>query len=249
MPLAPHVVGIDRPDTDLPLLLADLHADLEVGTRATLRLEPTIGVGWGRERAADLLVGAGFGVLAEARLEGAIVEIDVERLRSLPDSVAPGMRLLTVGLNPSPASADSGVGYHRPGNRFWPAVLAAGLVSIDRDPGHALVHHGLGMTDLVRRTTARADEVDPDEFREGFERVERLCAWLRPAAACFVGLGGWRIVADRKAVAGVQDRTLGGVPVYVMPSTSGLNAHSRLDDLTAHFRAAGKLADRPGNRC
>ena len=98
------------------------------------------------------------------------------------------------------------------------------------------------MTDLVRRTTARADEVTPDEFREGFARVDRLCAWLRPLAACFVGLGGWRTVADRKAVAGVQDRTLGGVPVYVMPHTSGLNAHSRLEDLIAHFRAAGELA-------
>lgn len=170
------------------------------------------------------------------------MEVDVERRHSLPDTVSPGMRLLVVGLNPSPASADSGVGYHRPGNRFWPAVLAAGVATVDRDPRHALAHHGLGMTDLVRRTTVRADEVAPDEFREGFARVDRLCAWLRPLAACFVGLGGWRTVADRKAVAGVQDRTLGGVPVYVMPHTSGLNAHSRLEDLIAHFRAAGELA-------
>jgi TDG/mug DNA glycosylase family protein len=58
-----------------------------------------------------------------------------------------------------------------------------------------------------------------------------------------VGLGGWRVVADRRAVAGVQERTLGGTPVYVMPHTSGLNAHSRLDDLTAHLRSAARLAD------
>ena len=243
MPLPHHRLGAGRTDTDLPLLLAGLHAGLDVGTRATLRLEPLIGGGWGPDRAADLVVGAGFVVLGETRTGNNAVEVDIERQRSLPDTVAPGMRLLVVGLNPSPASAASGVGYHRPGNRFWPAVLAAGVATVDRDPRHALAHHGLGMTDLVRRTTARADEVAPDEFREGFARVERLCAWLRPLAACFVGLGGWRVVADRHAVAGVQDRTLGGVPVYVMPHTSGLNAHSRLEDLTGHLRAAGELAD------
>ena len=242
MPLPQHVLGISRPDTDLPLLLADLHAGLDLGNRSTLRLEPAIGDGWGLDRASDLVVGAGFVALGGTLTDGNAVEVDVERRHSLPDTVSPGMRLLVVGLNPSPASADSGVGYHRPGNRFWPAVLAAGVATVDRDPRHALAHHGLGMTDLVRRTTVRADEIAPDEFREGFARVDRLCAWLRPLAACFVGLGGWRTVADRKAVAGVQDRTLGGVPVYVMPHTSGLNTHSRLEDLIAHFRAAGELA-------
>ena len=243
MPLSPHTVGGGGPTTDLPLALADLHASLAVGVRLDLRLDPVPDDAWGCQRALDLVVGAGFTGVGEARPVGSAVEVPVERRRSLPDTVAPGMRLLVVGLNPSPASADSGVGYHRPGNRFWPAVLAAGVATADRDPRHALAEHGLGMTDLVRRTTARADEVDVDEFREGFARVERLCAWLRPRAACFVGLGGWRVVVDRKAVAGVQERTLGGTPVYVMPHTSGLNAHSRLDDLTAHLRSAARLAD------
>jgi TDG/mug DNA glycosylase family protein len=166
------------------------------------------------------------------------------RIHSLPDIVAAQMRLLIVGLNPSPYSADHSIGYARPGNRFWPAALAAGIVSVDRDPRHALQHHGLGMTDLVRRTTQRADELDRAEFVSGFERVERLTAWLKPQAVCFVGLGGWRAVVDRKASSGGQDRTLGDRPVYVMPHTSGLNAHCRLEDLVAHFRAAAELADR-----
>ena len=100
------------------------------------------------------------------------------------------------------------------------------------------------MTDLVRRTTSRADEVDSGEYRAGAERVERLVAWLRPRAVCFVGLGGWRTVVDRQAIAGVQDRTFGGRPVYLMPHTSGLNTHSRLTDLVEHLREAGRLADR-----
>ena len=176
-------------------------------------------------------------------MEHADIFLDMVRIHSLPDIVAAGMRLLIVGLNPSPYSADHSIGYARPGNRFWPAALAAGIVSVDRDPRHALHHHGLGMTDLVRRTTQRADELERAEFVSGFERVERLTTWLKPQAVCFVGLGGWRAVVDRKASSGVQERTLGGRPVYVMPHTSGLNAHSRLEDLATHFQLAAELAD------
>ncbi len=81
------------------------------------------------------------------------------------------MRLLVCGLNPSVYSADAGRGFARPGNRYWPAALAAGIVSRDRDTRHALLHHGVGMTDLVKRATPRADELTIDEYRDGVERV------------------------------------------------------------------------------
>ncbi len=237
------MIGAGRATSDLPLLLADLHGSLRVGDEVEVVLAPEPDAGWGSERAVDLLVGAGFEAPRPPTGDGGRVTVRATRLRSLPDTVADDMRLLVVGLNPSPASADTGVGYARPGNRFWPAVLEAGLASVDRDPRHALAHHGLGMTDLVRRTTVRADEVDRDEYRRGAARVERLVGWLRPRAVCFVGLGGWRTVVDRHAVAGVQPDGFGGRPVYVMPHTSGLNAHSRLPDLVEHLRAAGRLAD------
>jgi TDG/mug DNA glycosylase family protein len=153
------------------------------------------------------------------------------------------MRLVVCGLNPSVFSADAGHGFARPGNRFWPAALAAGLVSKGHDPRHALVHHGIGMTDLVKRATPRADDLTPDEYQAGVERVGRLVEWLRPGAVVMVGLAGWRAAVDRKATAGVQPEPFGGRPLYVMPSTSGLNAHSRLDDLTTHLRSAATLAD------
>lgn len=148
------------------------------------------------------------------------------------------MRLLICGLNPSPASADAGVAFARPGNRFWPAALAAGVVSVDRDPVHALEHHGVGFTDLVSRVTRRADELTSDEYRDGLVALEALVADLQPEVVCFVGLAGWRATGHRKAVAGWQDETVGGRPVYLMPSTSGLNAHAQLDDLTEHLRRA-----------
>ena len=179
----------------------------------------------------DLLEGAGFEVVGRGPLVA-------RRLRTLPDRVGPDLRLLVCGLNPSLHAADRGVGFARPGNRFWPAMLAAGLVTVDRDPTHALHEHGIGMTDLVKRATVAAAELRADEFVAGVARVERLCAWLRPRAVLLVGLAGWRAAVDRKATVGWQSRSLGGAPVYVMPSTSGLNASSQLPGFVEHLRTA-----------
>jgi len=188
-------------------------------------------------RIVDVLVGAGF------EPGGGAVPVRARRLRSLADTVGPGMRLLVCGLNPSIYSADVGVGYARPGNRFWPAAVEAGLVSRDRDPAHALDVHGVGITDLVKRATRTAAEVRPEEYGAGLARVKRLAAWLRPGAVCFVGLAGWRAAVDRRAVAGVQRGGIGGVPAYVMPSTSGVNASSTRAVLVEHLRAAAACAD------
>jgi TDG/mug DNA glycosylase family protein len=164
-------------------------------------------------------------------------------VRPLPDRIAPGLRLLVCGLNPSLHAVEAGVGYVTPGNRFWPAMLAADLVTRDRDPDHALREHGIGMTDLVARATPRAAELTTAEYRAGLAELEATCERYRPGAVCFVGLAGWRAAVDRRAVAGVQERRVGGRPAYVMPSTSGLNAATPLAVLVEHLRAAAALAD------
>jgi TDG/mug DNA glycosylase family protein len=148
------------------------------------------------------------------------------------------MRRLVVGLNPSEYSADVGHGFARPGNRFWPAALEAGVVTRTHDPVHALRVDGVGMTDLVKRSSPRADELTRDEFLQGTARLVRLVSWLEPRATCFVGLSGYRAAVNRKAVAGWQLEPFGGRPAYVMPNTSGVNAHARPADLAAHLHAA-----------
>lgn len=247
------------PERELPLALAELHAALEPGAPLDLHLfgkAPGESVGdafpgrrfafWERERLRDVVLGAGFAVeslRARTRAGHAVtLLVRARRARTLSDTVGPGMRLLVCGLNPSLYAADVGVAFARPGNRFWPAARRARLVSRERDPLAALREDGIGLTDLVKRATRRADELEAAEYREGLARVERLAAWLGPAAVCFVGLDGWRRAVDRRARPGPQPPQLGGRPVYLMPSTSGLNAHASLTDLTRHLRAAARLA-------
>jgi len=250
------------PRVDLPLALWDLHRSLAVGAVVDLQVlggdhegtdlpDDEVGgryfAAWARDDLVDVVTGAGFMIEDGSVIEdGDELRLRARRARTLADTVGPSMALLVCGLNPSPASADRGVGFARPGNRFWPAALAAGLVDRDRDAHRAVTVDGVGMTDLVKRTTRTAAELTVGEYRDGLARVERLVAWLRPGAVCFVGLAGWRSAVDRTATAGVQPGTFGDRPVYVMPSTSGLNGRSSLDDLTAHLRAARALADRPG---
>lgn len=252
---------VHLPKVRLPLALAHLHWALCPGAPFDLQVLsgeyegdrlPGDDVGgrffssWSPPDLSRLLPGAGLRVDV-VETEGDVVRARGVRDRSLPDTVAAGMRLLVCGLNPSGYAADRGVGYARPGNRFWPAAVAAGVVTRPRDPLHALAAHGVGMTDLVKRATASAASLAADEYRAGAERVEWLVRWLRPRAVCFVGLSGWRAAVDRRAVPGPQPRPFAGRPAYVMPSTSGLNAHASLADLTAHLAAAAALADRtPG---
>jgi double-stranded uracil-DNA glycosylase len=218
----------------VPMELARRHAAMLPGDRLDVTL-PAMP----RQRELDVAVGAGFGEVRvaqeQARSQTRIVAV---RLRSLADTVGPGMRMLTCGLNPSLYAADAGVGYARPGNRFWPALLAAGLATVDRDPVALLVDHHVGMTDLVKRATVGAGEISRAEFVDGIARVERLCGWLRPQVLYLVGLQGWRAGVDRRAVPGLQPNELGSVPVYVAPSTSGANARTSVADHVAHLQRA-----------
>jgi len=252
-------VHLDR--RHVPLALADLHRALAPGAPVEIHIfegdadfEPFSDDDfpgrrfsrWPEEWIAPLMEGAGFGLDSVERIDqhpkAATLIVRGRRARTLPDTVGPQMRLLICGLNPSVYAADAGAGFARPGNRFWPAALAAGLVSTDRDPRRALIDHGVGMTDLVKRATPRADALTADEYRRGLNRLKWLVGWLQPAAVCFVGLAGWRAAVDRKAKAGPQHQELAGRPVYVMPSTSGAAAGYQMADYVSHLQQAAAPA-------
>jgi TDG/mug DNA glycosylase family protein len=250
---------VHLPRAEVPLALRELHrvvapggtvglglfvGDLEFGPLPDDEFPGRRFSSWPTPLLTDVLTGAGFEIL---RFEvcGHEVEVVARRSHSLPDTVGADMRLLVVGLNPSPTAARLGVGFSGPGNRFWPAALAAGLITVERDPVAALVDRGVGMTDLVKRVTARAADLTVSEYEAGFARLERLASWLRPAVVCVVGLAGWRRAIDRRATPGPQRHRIGGRPTYLMPNPSGLNAHVTVEVLASHLRAAADLAADP----
>jgi TDG/mug DNA glycosylase family protein len=234
------------PTADLPIAFAELHRSLRVGGRFTVALavdeRPDATGTAPADRIRTLVEAAGFRIDESAVVESdgnfGRIEITATAMRAIPDHVDGAMRMLCCGLNPSLHAADAGVGYVTGSNRFWTAMARAGLSTRDRDPRHLLRHDHIGMTDLVKRPTARADELSKEEYVAGVDRLRRLCEWLRPASLAVVGLAGWRAAVDRRATVGWQDEPLGPTPVYVLPSTSGLNAGTSLDDLVDHLRRA-----------
>lgn len=248
---------VHLPRTEVPIALAELHRVMRIGAPGYLwvfegdeeaiqwkddRFAGRTFSYWPPELLRQTIQGAGFAledfIAWESELGYGQLMAPISRTWTLPDYVGPDMDLLICGLNPSPSSADSGVGFFKAGNRFWPAALRAGLVTRDRDPIHALRAHGIGMTDMVKRPTRRADELDKDEYQAGFQRLTNVVEWLQPKTICMVGLAGWRAAVNRTAQRGWQDETVGGRPVYLMPSTSGLNAHDTIDTLAEHLRSA-----------
>lgn len=165
----------------------------------------------------------------------------------IPDVVgAPGdVRLLLVGINPGLRSAETGRHFARPGNRFWPALYAAGITPrlFSPEEQDQLVDLGVGITNLVARPSAAAAEVTPAELRDGARRLEALVAAHRPALVAILGLTAYRVAFARpKAAAGPQPERLATAQLWVLPNPSGLNAHTKPADHAVGLRAAAVAA-------
>lgn len=163
--------------------------------------------------------------------------------KRVPDLVAKNLIVLFAGINPGLYTAAIGHHFGRPGNRFWPALHAGGFTPRLYSPfeSECLLDLQFGITNVVERATARADELTDDELRAGGARLEAKVKRWRPTVVAFVGISPYRIVSGiRDARVGLQNNPFGGSHAWVLPNPSGLNAHYQP---TALARLFGELRD------
>jgi TDG/mug DNA glycosylase family protein len=160
--------------------------------------------------------------------------------KTVPDVIAPGLSVLFCGINPGLYSAATGHHFARPGNRFWPALQAAGFTDHLVRPWEErrLLEYGLGITNLVARGTATAAELVPEELLKGRTILERKVLRYRPRAVAVLGIGAYRMAFNSPRVRlGQQPGRLGAAALWVLPNPSGLNAHYQAADLKRQFGA------------
>ena len=176
---------------------------------------------------------------APAMVRPTKAEIVAAAGRTVPDLLAPGLRVLFCGINPGLYSGATGHHFARPGNRFWPALRAAGFTDRVVHPSEEreLLDLGLGITNLVARATATAAELSREELAAGRVVLERKVRRYRPRAVAVLGIGAYRAAFDApQAVSGRQPSALGTALLWVLPNPSGLNANHQLPDLALAFR-------------
>jgi TDG/mug DNA glycosylase family protein len=186
-------------------------------------------------------------------------ELESFRGAEVPDLVGPGTRLLFVGINPGLRTAATQTHFGNPVNRFYPALLRAGIIEepVDvTDPmtdevKAVLLRRGIGVSNLVRRATARADELTAAELRKGADLLVALVEQVRPRVVAVLGVTAYRTAFARpRATTGRQPEGIGPAELWVVPNPSGLNAHETVDSLAAAYaepaRAAGIVVSPSG---
>jgi TDG/mug DNA glycosylase family protein len=166
--------------------------------------------------------------------------------KTVPDVITPGLRVLFCGINPGLYSAVTGHHFARPGNRFWPTLYQAGFTPRLLIPAEEreLLTLGYGITNLVSRATATADELASEELVSGRRLLESKVKRYQPRVVAVLGVGAYRTAFAKKTVMlGPQSERLANSEVWVLPNPSGLNAHYQLADLAEHFRVLRQEVD------
>jgi TDG/mug DNA glycosylase family protein len=182
-------------------------------------------------------------------------ELESFRDATVPDLVGPGLRLLFVGINPGLWTAATQTHFAHPVNRFYPALHAAGIITRPIDPAAGmtdedrthLVSRGIGISNVVHRATARADELTKAELVDGGLRLQQLVMRERPRVVAIAGITAYRSAFGHpKAVTGRQpaevEQGWGGAQVWVVPNPSGLNAHETVASLAEAYAAPARAA-------
>ena len=159
--------------------------------------------------------------------------------KTVPDVIAPNLRVLFCGINPGLYTAAVGHHFARPGNRFWKALYSAGFTDRLLSPfeEHELLQCGYGVTNVAPRATATADLLIREEIITGGRRLTAKVRRYGPRILAILGLGAYRTAFNRpKAIVGRQEEKIGDTVLWVLPNPSGLNANYQQKDLARLFR-------------
>ena len=175
--------------------------------------------------------------------------MDSEVLETLPDYLQPGLDIVLIGLNPSSISVREGHYFANPRNRFWTALNGSGLVPVQLSPAldKQLLDHGIGLTDLIKRPTSQASELNVLDYREGAPILKAKLLDYQPAIACFHGMMCYRAYLKyaeglkEKPDLGLQHHPIGQSQVFVVPNPSPANAQYSLQALVDWYQQLGKL--------
>lgn len=173
-------------------------------------------------------------------------DLEAAREKVVPDVIRPGLAVLFCGINPGLYTAAVGHHFGRPGNRFWPALRDSGFTPRLFHPSEQweLLDLGYGITNVVVRATATADELTRDELTRGGESLREKVRRYRPAWLAVLGIGAYRAAFARpRAIMGEQPDGIGDTRVWVLPNPSGLNAHFQAADLAVMFQQLRERAE------
>jgi TDG/mug DNA glycosylase family protein len=170
---------------------------------------------------------------------------------AVDDLIDDRVRLLFVGINPGLWTAAVNAHFARRGNRFWPALHAAGITprlvdvsdGMNAEDRELVLGLGIGITNIVPTASARADELSVDQLRAGAARLQATVLRWEPRVVAVLGLTAYRkAFAMGKAAQGRQDDHLAGAELWVLPNPSGLNAHDTIASLATSYRHAWEVA-------
>jgi|SRR5581483_941201 len=168
----------------------------------------------------------------------------MERKQDVPDYLRPGLKLVIVGINPGNRSGATGHHYAWPGNHFWPVLFEAGVIpeKITFADDHRVLEWDIGLTNLVHRTTRGIEDLTRDEMAEGARELRQKLLRFRPRVVCFNGKSIYEAFSGRRDVRfGLQQETLEGILLYVVPSSSARTAAYQREAKVRYWRDLARI--------
>jgi double-stranded uracil-DNA glycosylase len=187
----------------------------------------------------------GYDIAMTQAIKPTRAELQAAYGKGLPDVIAPGLKVLFCGINPGLYTAAVQHHFARPGNRFWPAIHAAGFTPRRLYPHEEreLAIWGCGLTNIVDQATARADELTPEELTVGGRALAAKARKYRPAFVAILGISAYRAAFKRpRAHLGLQEETFGPARIWLLPSPSGLNAYYQAGQLVERLKELREAA-------